>query len=284
MRTLWLLAAAKGESAQSATEDVDSPLGGGRSTGIEMKNQLYTVKQLARLAGVGIKTLHHYDAIGLLPPHDHSAAGYRLYARGELERLQQILFYRELGFSLKTIHQLMTRGSDRLSLLREQHVLVRQRQDEFTRLLAALERTIASTEQGEDMPDHTLFEGFKTSDAWAEALEEHNTHLKVEYGIEPAPVADPVAMNELAAEAADFSRAMADSLRRGVRPDMETVSARIRQHLDFLTAHGHPTTAEAFVLQCEFFAQDAFHYNMLESQQVGLACYMIVAGRALART
>ncbi|XWX60162.1 MerR family transcriptional regulator [Desulfitobacterium sp. AusDCA] len=61
---------------------------------------LYTVKEVAELAGVTIKTLHHYHKIGLLLPCEITDAGYRLYGPKELERLQQILFYRELDFSL----------------------------------------------------------------------------------------------------------------------------------------------------------------------------------------
>src|SRR5690606_41967328 len=61
----------------------------------------YTVKQLARLAGVSIRTLHHYDQIRLLRPKTRTAGGYRVYGEAELLRLQQILFYRELGVPLE---------------------------------------------------------------------------------------------------------------------------------------------------------------------------------------
>jgi hypothetical protein len=61
----------------------------------------YTVGRVADLSGVTIRTLHHYDEIGLLSPSGRSAASYRIYEDRDLERLQQILFYRELGFDLK---------------------------------------------------------------------------------------------------------------------------------------------------------------------------------------
>ena len=63
----------------------------------------YSVKQLSKLAGVTVKTLHHYDKIGLLKPAFRSRKGYRFYGREQLFTLQQILFYRELGFTLKEI-------------------------------------------------------------------------------------------------------------------------------------------------------------------------------------
>ncbi len=69
--------------------------------------QYYTVKEIAELTGVTIKTLHHYHKIGLLEPCKVTDAGYRLYGIKELERLQQILFYRELDFSLGDIKKLL---------------------------------------------------------------------------------------------------------------------------------------------------------------------------------
>ena len=63
----------------------------------------YLVGQVAGLAGVTIRTLHHYDEIGLLSPSGRSAVGYRIYEEADLERLQRILFYRELGFALEEI-------------------------------------------------------------------------------------------------------------------------------------------------------------------------------------
>ena len=63
----------------------------------------YSVGQLAALAGVTIRTLHHYDEVGLLSPSGRSAAGYRIYEESDLERLQQILLYRGFGFTLQEI-------------------------------------------------------------------------------------------------------------------------------------------------------------------------------------
>jgi DNA-binding transcriptional MerR regulator len=247
-----------------------------------MKDQSYTVKQLAELAGVGIKTLHHYDEIGLLLPLDHTAAGYRLYGRAELERLQQILFYRALGFPLKTIGKLMTRGSDRLSMLREQRELIRQKRTGFDRLIATLDRTIAAAERGESMPDPTLFEGFRTAGEWNEALGAHNAEMKAKHGADIPPVEDVTEMNRSANEAMAFMSAMAEALRKGLKPGAEEVTGLIAGHLTYLSANGHPTTAAQLVLQTQFFLDDDFHQQMLEAQQVGLSSYLAAAARSFA--
>ncbi len=76
-----------------------------------------TVKELADLANVTVKTLHHYHKIGLLIPNEISEAGYRYYGQAELERLQQILFFRELDFSLEDIARALSGNADRSRIL-----------------------------------------------------------------------------------------------------------------------------------------------------------------------
>ncbi|HSI80282.1 MAG TPA: MerR family transcriptional regulator, partial [Solirubrobacterales bacterium] len=69
----------------------------------------YTVGRLAALAGITVRTLHHYDEIGLLAPSERSKSGYRLYGPGDVGRLREILTYRELGFGLEEIAALLDR-------------------------------------------------------------------------------------------------------------------------------------------------------------------------------
>jgi DNA-binding transcriptional MerR regulator len=76
----------------------------------------YTVKAVADLAGISVRALHHYDHIGLLRPASVSPAGYRLYTEADLERLQEVLFFRELGFVLaKFMREAMHLYADRLA-------------------------------------------------------------------------------------------------------------------------------------------------------------------------
>lgn len=90
---------------------------------------LYTVKEVANLTGVTVKTLYHYHKIGLLKPCRISDVGYRIYGVKELERLQQILFYRELDFSLKDIKKaLEDEPSRQLCLTNQYELLIARRQ------------------------------------------------------------------------------------------------------------------------------------------------------------
>ena len=82
---------------------------------------MWTVKQVSDIAGVSVRTLHHYDAIGLLKPAKVTEAGYRLYDEGALGRLQSILLFRELGFPLQEIKSILDRpGFDPMDALAQQ--------------------------------------------------------------------------------------------------------------------------------------------------------------------
>jgi DNA-binding transcriptional MerR regulator len=120
-----------------------------------------TVKQLAELSGTTVRTLHHYDEIGLLRPSERSDAGYRLYSRSDLQRLQEILVWRELGFSLAQIGALMDDPHyDRSSALRRQRALVDEQAGRLKDLRTALDAAIAAHESGDDQEEDNMFKGF----------------------------------------------------------------------------------------------------------------------------
>ncbi|MCX4808146.1 MerR family transcriptional regulator [Streptomyces sp. NBC_01214] len=121
----------------------------------------YTVGQVSAFAGVTVRTLHHYDKAGLLSPGDRSRAGYRRYDDADLARLQQILFYRELGFPLDAIAEIL--ANPQASAL--EHLRTRQRQltEEITRLqrLAEVaERAIEVQQTGVSLTPEERFEVF----------------------------------------------------------------------------------------------------------------------------
>jgi DNA-binding transcriptional MerR regulator len=120
-----------------------------------------TVGAVARLAHTSVRALHHYDAIGLLRPSGRSRAGYRVYTSADLERLQQILFFRELGFSLEDIGRILgDRGFDRRAALVAQRALLVEKGERLRAMVALVDRTLASMEGGKTMKPEEMFEVF----------------------------------------------------------------------------------------------------------------------------
>jgi len=121
-----------------------------------------TIKKLSVLAGISTRTLRYYDEVGILKPARINSSGYRIYGQKEINQLQQVLFYRELGFSLEKIKEIITSPTfDNLTALHEhqQKLLVKQKQ--LTRLIATVEKTIAEAEGKTKMSNQEKFEGFK---------------------------------------------------------------------------------------------------------------------------
>ncbi|MCR6545886.1 MerR family transcriptional regulator [Dehalobacterium formicoaceticum] len=122
----------------------------------------YTVQKLAHLAGVSSRTLRYYDEIGILKPARISSSGYLIYGQQEVDRLQQILFYRELGMSLEGIKDIVTSPDfDGAKALREHRVKLLEKRAQLEQLIENVEKTIAQKEGRITMSDKEKFEGFK---------------------------------------------------------------------------------------------------------------------------
>jgi len=150
---------------------------------------VYTVKQLADLAGVSVRTLHYYDEIGLLPPARGSGNGYRYYGEADILRLQQILFYKELGLGLDEIGAVLQQpGFDVVRALEEHRGALAQRLGRLRRLMQTVDRTIAHLKGETHMDTQGLFEGFSeaeearyTAEAellWGESVRESSRKWK----------------------------------------------------------------------------------------------------------
>jgi DNA-binding transcriptional MerR regulator len=101
----------------------------------------YTVNELATISGVSVRTLHYYDEIGLLQPMRVAKNGYRLYGQKEVDLLQQILFYRELGVPLKKINEILsTTNYDREEELEKQLAALLQRKSQLEDLIANVKK------------------------------------------------------------------------------------------------------------------------------------------------
>ncbi|MBE7718874.1 MerR family transcriptional regulator [Lacrimispora indolis] len=121
----------------------------------------YTINKLAKLAGVSTRTLRYYDELGLLTPARVSSNGYRIYGQKEIDRLQQILFYRELGVSLEEIRNILdSKDFDGLSALESHLSALLARRKQLDLLVANVEKTIKAKKGEMIMSDQEKFEGF----------------------------------------------------------------------------------------------------------------------------
>ncbi|RPD42577.1 MerR family transcriptional regulator [Chitinophaga barathri] len=135
----------------------------------------YAVKKLAEMAGVSVRTLHHYDRIGLLQPSVRTEVGYRLYGEKELLRLQQILFYKEMDFELKTIAELLDDPDfDMVKALLDHKKNLLQKKERIRTLLETLDKTIDHLKNKHTMNHEDLYKGLpkEQAQAWRKEAQE----------------------------------------------------------------------------------------------------------------
>jgi DNA-binding transcriptional MerR regulator len=136
----------------------------------------YSVKKLAALAGVSIRTLHLYDQMGLLKPSVRTEKNYRLYGQAELLRLQQILFYKELDLPLKEIADILDDPAfDPVKALENHKAALQQKQQRITTLLVTIDKTIDQLKNEVMLTPEDLYEGFppETVETWRQLATEH---------------------------------------------------------------------------------------------------------------
>ena len=148
---------------------------------MDKSDKVYTVKQLSELAGVSVRTLHHYDQIGLLIPSARSETNYRFYNTDDLLRLQQILFYRELDFSLKEIREVLyAKNFDLIKSLRLQRKSLKQKLGRYETLITTIDKTINKLKNQEGMiTDKEMYEGFTP-----EEIERNRKEVREKWGAE----------------------------------------------------------------------------------------------------
>lgn len=236
---------------------------------------LYKVKEISELTGVTIKTLYYYHKIGLLKPCKISDAGYRLYGEKELERLQQILFYRELDFSLKDIKKMLENEPSRIICLIKQQKLLFARRQRLDVLLETIDNSINLVKKGETMNKEEMFKGLNV-DEWENALLEHNNYIEDKYGYQIPKIKyeNLENMNESAKEAQKFIEYVATALKSGWKASDKRLQKVLKDHIEFLNNHSMNINSKLFVEQVRFFLEDDFHRAVLEKQQIGLSYYL----------
>lgn len=239
----------------------------------------YMVKEVAGLVGISVRTLHHYDQVGLLKPETVSPAGYRLYTDRDLERLQQILFYKEIGFSLQEIKEILDRpGFDRKQALRSHKELLLQKKKRLEDIIQTVDKTIDSIEGGTQMEKNEMFEAFDMS-----AIEEHKAKYAEEarqrYG---SDIMDRTEQRTSAYTKEDwasimtrweeiYNKVIAAMDRGPADPEVQEAVHELRQHI---TDYFYDCTPEIFRGLGDLYVQDERFTANIDKHKEGLALFL----------
>lgn len=250
----------------------------------------YTVKQLGRLSGVSVRTLHHYDEIGLLKPAEIGENGYCYYGRDELLRLQQILFYRELTFPLVDIRALLASPAfDRAVALRAHRARLGNEVARYRRLIRTIDDTLDHLEGARPMEDEALYQGFSP-----EKQADYENWLVDRYGAVAQGQIDvgkarmlawsEIERREFLAELADIEAEMGQALADGAATDGGRVRSILRRHHAWIgKTWPKPPTAEAYVGLADLYLAHSDFRDRYEAIRPGLAGYLASAMRDFAR-
>ena len=179
----------------------------------------YEIKALAGMAGVSARTLRYYDQIGLLKPARVSRSGYRIYGRKEVDELQQILCYRELGIPLEEIRRILKDpGFNGEEAMRNHLERLKGRREQLDILIATVDRTLATMKGESIMTDQEKFEGFKKS-LVEKNEEQYGKEVRGKYGNEVVDASNRKLMGmtpEKMKEAESLSLEIASSLQEAL--------------------------------------------------------------------
>lgn len=213
---------------------------------------MMTVSEVSRLSGVSVRTLHHYDAIGLLKPSVLTKAGYRMYDDAAIARLQEILLLRELMFPLGEIKQILdSPGHDRKTALKDQIRLLEMQRDHISDMIALAMRL---QNGGIDTMNFDAFDNSKFEDYKAEAKQRWgDTSAYSEYK-KKHENKGPAAMNAAGEGLMDLIAETA-----ALRPlphDDAAVTAKVREIQAFITANFYECTDEIFASLAQMYTGD----------------------------
>lgn len=246
-----------------------------------------TVKQLAAISGVTVRTLHHYDEIGLLKPAHIGGNGYRYYGRAELLRLQRILFHRELGVPLGDIAGLLElEGADQVGVLMRHREKLAAERERFRILIETIDRTVADLKGETPMPNADLYRGFS-----AEKQAEYEAWLIEHYG---DPMKDDIArsrkamakMNEAEQQAVmdqlrDIETALAEGMKRGLDPASDAIDKVITRHRAWVAAAwDKPCPPEAYAGLAHMYASHPDFVKRYETIAPGFTDFLVTAMKA----
>ncbi len=249
-----------------------------------VKEMVYTVKKLAALSGVSVRTLHHYDEIGLLKPAFVGGNGYRHYGQEQLLLLQQILFFRNLGFELKKIREIVKKSDfDRMSALLSHRKMLVGELEKTRELIETIDHTIEHLQGKRKMKDNQFFKGLNSpkQKEYEKYLIESGRHTAVELetGRKKLEKWKPKDWDDVQNEWEALLKDYVHAIDKG--PDSPEALACVRRHLKYLGRFGIETKKEGLVEKAHFYlghpdwkkTLDAHHPKLQEFMIAAMECY-----------
>lgn len=227
------------------------------------------VKEVSELTGVSVRTLHHYNDIGLLIPDDLTEVGYRIYSDENIATLQQILFFRELGFALKKIKELLTNPEfDREKALELQRKMLIHKRKQLDGMIETIEKTIQNEKGVISMTNEEKFKGFDFSknpyekearERWGDKAVDDSNRKGAQFGPELGEQ-----MNRVYFKLAEL---------RHLAPASDEAQAGIKEWFDFLNKMGD-YSLEAFAGLGQMYVDDERFTKNIDQFGEGLAEFM----------
>jgi MerR family transcriptional regulator, thiopeptide resistance regulator len=238
----------------------------------------YAVSQVAALAGVTVRTLHHYDRIGLLVPGERTSAGYRRYTDADLERLQQIRYYRELGFALEEIAAILDEpDTDPAAHFRRQHRMLLERIKKLEEMVTAIEFAMEAQKVGIKLTPQERFEVFGDfdpdeyaeeaqerwggTDAYAESIRRTNAYGKEDWA-------------RIKAENEDWGRRLEAVLDAGLPAESPEAMELAEEHRQSISRWFYECSYEIHTGLADMYVADERFRSFYENIRPGLAQYL----------
>ena len=249
-----------------------------------MTAQDLTVKQLAAISGVTVRTLHHYDEIGLLKPASVGSNGYRYYGRRELLRLQRILFHRELGVPLGSIAELLDlEDADQIGMLLQHRAKLTMERERYRILIETIDRTISDLKGETTMANADLYKGFSPEkqtgyEAWLIERYGEPMRASLEHARKSYAQMSRAEQEFLGNELQEVEQALATGLRTGVDPASEAIDQLIARHRTWVASMwGRPCPTEAYSGLADLYLAHPDFVARYEAIEQGFAAYLAKA-------
>ena len=238
----------------------------------------YSVSEVAGVTGITVRTLHYYDEIGVLHPSGRSRAGYRLYDDDDLDRLHEILLFRELGFGLEDIRRSLADPSlDRREILLRQRDLVNDQANRFRKMVSAIDRVLYTIDGGTTMSKEEMFEVFgdfdptefeeEAEERWGDSdlFKESQRRTKT-YGKDQ--------WKEAGAEGQEIGKKFAELLANGSDATGEAAMDLAERHRQHISRWFYPCSYEVHTGLVEMYVADARFAKYWDDFGAGVALFV----------